>query len=347
MRTIEQFMRNCVAEGAFPGATWQIGGAEGVLDAGAVGSLGEGLGAVQANTLYDLASLTKIIVTCAFMRQLQDGLVRLHDPIGRFLPAYRDHPKGEITLMELLTHTSVIPGQLQLYRHAHSRADLLEAIRWQVPRADSPERVAYTSKGYIVLGEVVAAVDGTTLDQAVHNRVLAPLQMNDTCFRPPKEYFNRIAPTEDCPWRGHVVRGEVHDENAVVMGGICGHAGLFSTAADVSRIAEAMLGAQDGKTRKPFFHPAILSAMTRNYTQGKGENRGLGFLLNGWNAPAGDLMSPSSFGHTGFTGTSIWVDPEKELYAVLLSNRIHPRRDNQEIFRVRQIFHNLAVLQYT
>ena len=171
--------------------------------------------------------------------------------------------------------------------------------------------------------------------------------MNDTCFRPPKEYFSRIAPTEDCPWRGHVVRGEVHDENAVVMGGICGHAGLFSTAADVSRIAEAMLGAQDGKTGKPFFHPAILSTMTRNYTQGKGENRGLGFLLNGWNAPAGDLMSPSSFGHTGFTGTSIWVDPEKELYAVLLSNRIHPRRDNQEIFRVRQIFHNLAVLQYT
>ena len=178
--------------------------------------------------------------------------------------------------MELLTHTSVIPGQLQLYRHAHSRADLLEAIRWQVPRADSPERVAYTSKGYIVLGEVVAAVDGMTLDQAVHNRVLAPLQMNDTCFRPPKEYFNRIAPTEDCPWRDMLCAARCTMKMQWSWAGSADMQGCFSTAADVSRIAEAMLGAQDGKTRKPFFHPAILSAMTRNYTQGKGENRGLG-----------------------------------------------------------------------
>ena len=346
MMTTREYLRQCVAEGAFPGAAWQIGNREGVQETGTVGCLGERLGPVSPDTLYDLASLTKIIVTYALMRQLQDGLVRLDDPVSRFLPAYCGTPKAGVTLMELLTHTSAIPGQLQLYRHAHTRNNLLEAIRWQLPRADSPERVCYTSKGYIVLGEIISAVDGAGLDEVVRRRVLEPLGMRDTCFNPPDRLLARIAPTEDCPWRGKVVRGQVHDENAVVMGGICGHAGLFSTAGDTARAAGIMLDGTVPETGERFFHPAVLRKMTHNYTAGKGENRGLGFLLSGPNAPAGDLMSASSFGHTGFTGTSLWVDPEIGLYAVLLTNRIHPRRDNDAIFRVRHIFHNLSVLQF-
>ena len=347
MREIRDYLQQCVEEGAFPGASWQIGTRDDILETGTVGVLGQGMGTVQADSLYDLASVTKIIVTCALMRQFQDGLVRLEDTVGCFLPEYRDHPKGSITIKELLTHTSVIPGQLQLYRHAHTREDLLEAIRWQVPRADSPERVAYTSKGYIVLGEVIAAIDGTTLDEAVRRRVLEPLRMNDTCFNPPEALLERIAATEFCQWRGRIVRGQVHDENAVVMGGVCGHAGLFSTAGDVSKIAAAMLGANVPGTEKPFFAPDVIRIMTRNYTPGRGEHRGLGFILPGPNSPGGDLMSEASFGHTGFTGTSLWVDPEKGIYAVLLTNRIHPNRNNPAIFRVRHIFHNLAVLNHT
>lgn len=347
MKAIRDFLSQCVEEGAFTGATWQIGNAQGILEQGALGTLGEGLEHVDANSLYDLASVTKIIVTCALMRQFQDGLFRLDDPIGLYLSDYAEHPKGAITIKELLTHTSVIPGSLQLYRHAHTREDLLEAIRWQLPRADSPDRVAYTSKGYIVLGEVVAAMDHSTLDEVVRRRVLVPLQMRDTCWNPPQELIPRIAATEFCPWRGKIVRGQVHDENAVVMGGVAGHAGLFSTAADVSKIAVAMLGGKIPGTEEPFFHEATIRLMTRNYTPGRGEHRGLGFIMVGPNAPAGDLMSESSFGHTGFTGTSIWVDPEKKLYVVLLSNRIHPSRDNPKIFRVRHILHNMAVLSYT
>ena len=347
MREIRDYLQQCVEEGAFPGASWQIGTRDDILETGTVGVLGQGMGTVQADSLYDLASVTKIIVTCALMRQFQDGLVRLEDTVGCFLPEYRDHPKGSITIKELLTHTSVIPGQLQLYRHAHTREDLLEAIRWQVPRADSPERVAYTSKGYIVLGEVIAAIDGTTLDEAVRRRVLEPLRMNDTCFNPPEALLERIAATEFCQWRGRIVRGQVHDENAVVMGGVCGHAGLFSTAGDVSKIAAAMLGENVPGTENPFFAPDVIRIMTRNYTPGRGEHRGLGFILPGPNSPGGDLMSEASFGHTGFTGTSLWVDPEKGIYAVLLTNRIHPKRDNPAIFRVRHIFHNLAVLNHT
>lgn len=347
MREIKAYLQQCVEDGAFPGASWQIGNCQGILESGAVGTLGNGLGPVQENSLYDLASVTKIFVTCALMRQLQDGLVRLEDNIGLFLPEYRDHPKGSITLFELLTHTSVIPGQLQLYRHAHTRQDLLEAIRWQLPRADSPERVAYTSKGYIVLGEVIAAVDHMPLDEVLRRSVLEPLQLHDTCFNPSADLLNRIAATEFCPWRNRIVHGQVHDENAVVMGGVCGHAGLFSTSGDVSKLAVALLGGFLPGTQEYFLKPAVLHRMAQNYTLGKGENRGLGFILPGPNAPAGDFMSASSFGHTGFTGTSIWIDPENQLYAVLLTNRIHPQRDNPAIFRVRHIFHNLAVLTYT
>ncbi len=347
MKEICTFLEECVAGGAFPGAVWNIGNRDGVLERGCVGTLGDGLGPTGLDTLYDLASVTKILVTYALMRQLQDGLVRLTDPLGDLLPSYRNHPtKANITLKELLTHTSMIPGQLQLYRHAHTKEDLLEAIRWQLPRADSPREVSYTSKGYIVLGEVIAAVDGQPLDEVVRRRVLEPLGMTDTCFNPDPMLMPRIAPTEDCPWRGCVVRGQVHDENAVVMGGICGHAGLFSTADDVAKAARMMLS---GKTDQgnAFFHPAVIHAMTQNYTPGCCESRGLGFMMACPASPAGDFMSPSSFGHTGFTGTSIWVDPEQDLYAVLLSNRIYPRRDNPAIHRVRQVFHNLAVLHYT
>ena len=346
MNTIRDYLESCVEQGAFPGAVWNIGTKDQVLEQGAVGRLGTGLDCARLDSLYDLASVTKIIVTYALMQQLQEGLVRLEDTLGDWLPDYCSHPdKANVTLQSLLTHTSIIPGRLQLYRHAHSREDLLEAIRWQVPRSDSPQRVFYTSKGYILLGEVVSAVDAMPLDQVVSRRVLMPLGMENTCFNPPAEMLDRVAPTEFCPWRNRVVRGQVHDENAVVLGGVSGHAGLFSTAGDVALAARVMLSGQTAKG-DPYFHPALIRKMTRNYTAGCGENRGLGFMIAGPNAPAGDLMSPGSFGHTGFTGTSLWIDPEQGLYAVLLSNRVHPSRDNPAIDRVRHIFHNLAVLQY-
>lgn len=343
---IKEYLDRCVKEGAFPGAVWQIGSSSGILEKGAVGRLGEGLGDVSENTLYDLASLTKLFVTCAMMQQVQEGLARLSDPIGYFLPEYKDHPKGSITLFQLLTHTSIIPGKLQLYRYADTRERLLEAIRWQSPREEPPGYVSYTSKGYIILGEVISAIDHAALDEVVKRRVLEPLGAEDTFWNPGPELLERIAPTENCPWRKCVVRGQVHDENAVVMGGVAGHAGLFSTAGDCARLAYAMLTGE-GKDHSIYFHPSVRNIMIQNYTEGKGENRGLGFMVKCPGSAGGDLMSPQSFGHTGFTGTSIWIDPVRDLYCVLLSNRIHPDRNNEAIFRVRHIFHNLAVICYT
>lgn len=342
---IQTFFTQCVERGDFLGASWIVGREYEELEHSAVGTLGCGLGPVSLDTLYDIASLTKILVTYALMRQLQEGLVCLEDTLDIFLPSYRGHEKGSITLFELLTHTSVIPGKLQLYQHAHSREDLLGAILWQPPRADSPAKVAYTSKGYILLGEVVAAIDGASLDKVLQKRVFQPLGMTQTLFNPPEYLLPRIAPTEKCPWRGRIVHGQVHDENAVVMGGVCGHAGIFSTAPDIAKAAAIMLGGVTADGIR-FFTPDTLRIMTRNYTLGKGENRGLGFQIAGPGTAAGDLMSANSFGHTGFTGTSLWVCPEKGIYAVLLTNRIHPNRNNEGIFRVRRIFHNLSILFY-
>jgi CubicO group peptidase (beta-lactamase class C family) len=344
MQSIGACINQAVADGAFPGAVWLVGGRNGILEQGAAGILGQGLGPVPPDAIYDLASLTKIIVALALMRQFQEGLVGLEDTVDRFLPAYRNSPKGTITLRSLLTHTSPIPALSNYYRRCTGREALLEAIRLGPERNDSPGRVEYTCEGFIVLGEILAAIDGTSLDETLRRRVLEPLEMNETRFNPPASLVERIAPTEDCPWRGRLVRGTVHDENAALMGGISGNAGLFSTTTDMSRAARAMLGSP--ATGEPFLQKAVIEIMIANHTAGKGQNRGLGWMLAAPGSAAGDLISSGSFGHTGFIGASLWIDPERGLYGILLSNRIHPNRDNERIFRVRRMFHNLMILRY-
>ena len=327
----------------FTGASWVVGNPEAVLEKGSVGFLGDGLAPVTEDSLYDLASLTKIPTALALMKQLEDGLIRLEDEVGYFLPSFKASPLGAVTLYALLTHTAPIAGGAHLYQRVRNREEMFEAIRTGELRPDSPDRVLYTCEAFILLGEIISAVDSSPLDEIIRRRVLEPLKMNDTCFNPPPSLLDRIAPTEECALRGHLVRGEVHDENAVVMGGVSGNAGLFSNVVDMSLLAVAMLASLEGGG---FLKRASAELMTRNHTAGKGQNRGLGWMIAERGTSAGDFMSPRSFGHTGFTGTSLWIDPERELYALLLSNRIYPNRDNPDIFRTRYIFSNLAVLEY-
>ena len=351
MSRIREYLEICtskagVAESVnpwvFPGASWVIGNSRTVFEKGSVGLLGAGLAPVTEDSLYDLASLTKIPVALALMKQLEDGLIRLEDNIGYFLPLFKAGPFGAVTLHALLTHTAPLANLVQLYRRAHNRGEMLEVIRLSEPRHDSP-MVLYTCEAFILLGEIISVVDSSPLDGIIRRRVLEPLKMNDTCFNPPASLLERIAPTEECAWRGHLVRGEVHDENAVVMGGVSGNAGLFSSASDMSRLAAAVLASLEGGG---FLKKASAAIMTHNYTAGKGQNRGLGWMIAERGSSAGDFMSPRSFGHTGFTGTSLWIDPERKLYTLLLSNRINPNRNNPDILRARSIFSNLAVLEY-
>jgi CubicO group peptidase (beta-lactamase class C family) len=345
MVSIESYISRCTGEGVFPGAAWIVGGKEKILEQGFGGVLGGGLGPVGPDTLYDIASLTKIVVALSLMRQFEEGLLRLEDTLGFFLPRFSGKPKSDISVRELLTHTSVLHHLPALYRLARNREDLLEAISLSPDRTDRGTRVEYTCEGFILLGEITAAIDGAPLDRVIRGRVLEPLGMADTCYRPPPSLLERIAPTEKSESRG-LIRGEVHDGKAWVMGGVSGNAGLFSTAADLAKLASRLLSGGWGEGDGTFLRPAVIRMMTANYSRGMGANRGLGWLLGGKGSPGGDLMSPGSFGHTGFTGTSIWIDPEQGLYGVLLSNRIHPDRNNEKILRCRQIFHNLIVLNY-
>ena len=351
MSKIRKYLERCtskagVINGAnpwvFPGASWATGSSKSVFEMGSVGLLGDSLAPVTENSLYDLASLTKLPTTLALMKQVEDGSLCLADEVGYFLPSFKNSPYSAVTLFALLTHTAPLTNIASLYKRAHNKEEMLEVIRTSEPRADG--KVLYTCEAFILLGEIISAVDSSTLDEVIRRRVLEPLGMNDTCFNPPASLLDRIAPTEECPWRGHLVRGEVHDENAVVMGGVSGNAGLFSSAVDMSRFAAALLASLEGGG---FLKKAGAELMTRNHTAGKGQNRGLGWMIADTGSSSGDLMSYRSFGHTGFTGTSLWIDPERNIYTLLLANRIYPNRNNvDDIYRTRCIFTNLAVLEY-
>ncbi len=344
MNRLDRLLDESVRRGAFTCATYSIGTRTEEIASGSVGTLGNGRGGAGMETLFDLASVTKPIVAVAFMKLFEAGHICLDDTVDRFLPSFRRHPKGRISMLALLTHTSTIHGQVQLYRTCRTKEEMLLGIQYMPPRDLTIPSVEYSSQGFIILGEIVAAITGAPLDAAMQSLVFDPLEMRGTLYCPKGPLLDRVASTENCPWRGCVVTGEVHDENAVVMGGVCGHAGLFAPAEDIAKLCRAMLsGKAPGGAR--YLMPATIVLMTRNHTQGLNLARGLGWQgKDPCGSPAGDLFSPISYGHTGFTGTSLWMDPTRDLYAVLLTNRVHPSRDSDEIIHVRHTFHNLAAL---
>jgi CubicO group peptidase (beta-lactamase class C family) len=344
MSKIVGFLQRFRDQRAFSGAVYAVGDSETVFEQGAAGTLAWDGEPVDLSSMWDLASVTKPIVALTLMVFLERGEVCLDDTIEHFLPEYAHTEKAGLTLYQLLSHTSGIPGQQPLYQTVRSKEDLMTAVRNLPLRFKPGTNVEYTSQGFMILGDIIETVGGGRLEAILKETVLEPLKMRETTFRPAASEVRRIAATEDCPWRGRIVRGEVHDENAVVLGGIAGHAGLFSTVGDMIRLCQAMLrlgATEEGR----FLHPDTVKLMTRNWTAHLPLARGLGWQAkDAVGSPGGDLFSVRSYGHTGFTGTSIWIDPERDRFAVLLTNRVHPTRDNASIKRVRAMFHNLACL---
>lgn len=313
----------------YSAAAWSVGTADGVLDRGMLGTLWWDGPAVAANSRWDLASVTKPVVGMVVGALADRGSLSFDDPVSRYLPSY----SAEITVRQLLTHTSGLPGGTPLWRTHSTRNDLLEAIRVGPRRADG--QVEYSSQGFILLGLVAEAAGGVPLDQLVANLVSTPAGLASTGFGPVAD----AVATEDCPWRGHVVRGEVHDENAVVLGGICGHAGLFSTLSDMERWAQ-LLAAGAAPLLKPETHAEMIACQT----PGLNLRRGLAWqCLDVPGSPVGTELAPDSYGHTGFTGTSVWFEPGRGRYYVFLTNRVHPTRATTGIETVRRDFHSAAV----
>lgn len=332
------FLDSAVADGAAPGAVLAVS-VRGHHAYHGTGVLGAEMPArPDSATVYDLASLTKVVgLTTAVMLAVDDGLMDLDTPVVRYVPAFAGEDRNAVTIRHLLTHTSGLPAFRLLYRETADAAAAL-ALTDTTPLDSAPgTRFVYSDLGAIVLTQAVQAALGEPLDSVLARRVFGPLGMTSTRFRPPPDWLPRVAPTEQDPWRGRMIHGEVHDENAARLGGVSGHAGLFGSARDLLRFGDWLLAARAGRDSLPVDLDAdIVLRFTARQDLPAGSSRALGWDTPSEMSSAGTLISPTSFGHTGFTGTSIWLDPERELVVVLLSNRVHPTRDNGKWAPVRR-----------
>lgn len=289
---------------------------------------------MTVDTIFDLASLTKVVATTtAIMILVEEGRIRLNDPVSKFIPMFERHRKGGITVRHLLTHVSGLRPDLDLSAEFSRYGEAIDRAIEEMPVAAPGERFIYSDINFFLLGDIVARVSGTSLDSFVKTRIFDPLGMRDTTFKPPQSLTSRIAPTEPCSPLGWpcntpdatMMRGIVHDPTARRMGGVAGHAGLFGTADDLAIFCRMLLngGAYRG-TR--ILSPMTVVKMTTPATPPGMKNvRGLGWDLDSSLASnRGELFPLGSFGHTGFTGTSLWIDPNTRTFVVFLSNRVHP-----------------------
>ena len=294
---------------------------------------------VAPETIFDLASVSKVVGTTAMAMLLYErGHLDLDVPVPGVIPEFGkgDARRQEVTIRMLLAHSSGLPAYVQLFQHAHTREELLQAVL-SVPLEANPDtRAAYSDIGFIILGAALERIADEPLDRFCAREVFGPLGMNHTTYCPPADLRPSIPPTQDDrDFRQRIIQGEVQDENASVLGGVAGHAGLFSNAGDLAAFAHCML--QGGR---PIVRPDTLELFTRRH--------GLGSRALGWDTPSapsqsGKYFSPRSFGHLGYTGTSLWIDPERRLAVVLLTNRTWPDKKSQLIQQVRPEFHDAVV----
>jgi CubicO group peptidase (beta-lactamase class C family) len=303
--------------------------------------------AVQAETVYDLASVTKVIATTTACMILYDrGLFKLDQPLLELLPGFADDSseqidarRQKITVRILLAHSSGLPAYIKLFQTAHNKDELLaQALR--VPLAAAPgSRAEYSDIGFILLGQALEKLSGEPLDQFCRRELFAKLNLAHTCFNPPAGLKPAIPPTEDDrTFRHRLIQGEVNDENAYVMGGVAGHAGCFSTALDVSVFAQCML--QGGS---PLVKKETLEIFTRRQDSPHGTSRALGWDTPSQPSQSGRYFSSRSYGHLGYTGTSLWIDPDRQLSITLLTNRTWPDRGSQSIKQIRPAFHDAVI----
>jgi CubicO group peptidase (beta-lactamase class C family) len=333
---LDSIIGAAIADRATPGAAIAVGRDGRVVVRKAYGRTDWAAGAPAAtdSTLYDLASLTKVVATTTAAMMLEEtGKLDLDRPVARYLAGFGAPDKAAITPRMLLTHSSGMRSYHQLYREVKGREAYLERINAH-PLASTPgTRTEYMDWNLVVLQLVIEQVTGEPLDRWLQQRVFGPLGMRDTRFIPPDSLRPRVAPTEVQDFRGGQVWGVVHDENAWSLGGVAGHAGLFSSARDLAVFAQMMLnGGTYGGVR--LLRPETVVRWTAR--QPGGASRALGWDTPYRGSSAGRYFSARSFGHTGFTGTSIWMDHENGIWVVLLTNRVNPTRDNPRLGPLRR-----------
>ena len=291
--------------------------------------------AVDTNTLYDLASLTKVVATTTLAMILEEaGQLDINRTVASYLPEFNSPEKAQITVRQLLTHSGGLEAGANIYRTARGRDQYLAQINARPLQYTPGTSMIYSDWDMILLQLVMERITGKTLDVLATEKIFRPLGMIDTQFQPPISLRPRIAPTQVDDARGGLLWGTVHDENAWAMGGVAGHAGLFSTAKDLALFSMMILNGGEGVNGVRIVKPATIARWTAR--QGKESTRTLGWDSPEGGSSAGQFFSPWSFGHTGFTGTSIWIDPEKDLFVVVLTNRVNPTGNNTRHVQLRR-----------
>lgn len=322
LAAVDAIMNEAVATGKIPGGVVLLGHNGKVIYRKAFGSrsLEPAREAMTVDTVFDLASLTKCIVTTtAIMQLLEQGRVRLNDPVAAYLPEFAQNGKAEITVRELMTHYSGLAPDLDLKQPWSGRDTAYSMAMQQKPEHPPGTRFVYSDINFETLGFIVEKVSGMPLNTYAQAKIFAPLGMTHTSFLPPSDWLPRIAPTQ-YDENGKMLRGVVHDPTARRMGGVAGHAGLFSTADDLAKFAQELLSGNKILSR------AIIEKMSTPQTpQNLSSVRGLGWDIDSpFSSNRGELLPVGSFGHTGFTGTSLWIDPVTDTYIILLTNAVHP-----------------------
>jgi CubicO group peptidase (beta-lactamase class C family) len=366
--SVENAFEEAVTCGVFPGAVVLVGREDEVIYEQAFGScsLVPMKSLMQTTTIFDLASLTKpLATTLAFMLLIGEKKVRLDDRVTRFFPTFGVFGKNAVTFRQLLNHSSGLPdwkpyyeeiikakkgGKINFVASRAAKHYVFEQIHREKPVSPSGQQSLYSDLGFMILGETVEAISGVTLDRFCHDRIFRPLGLRGMSFidltqlrtRRLQPFPEIIAPTENCPWRKKVLCGEVHDDNAYAMGGVAGHAGLFSSARNIHHLLARLNSCLRGKDT--FLPQTLMQEFFSRDETVKNSTYALG-----WDTPSekgsasGQYFSPHSVGHLGFTGTSIWWDLEKNCHVILLSNRVHPTRKNEKIKSFRPQIHDLIM----
>ncbi|WP_447986267.1 serine hydrolase domain-containing protein [Nitrospira sp. Nam74] len=364
---ITHAMQSAVEERIFPGAVLLVRFRGHLAYQGAFGwaALIPQSEPARLETIYDLASLTKpLATTTAVLCLIQDGKIRLEDSLHAYFPELQGKTLGSATVFHLLHHSSGLPGWRPLYQEIGTQ----ERQQRGVLESDAARKFAvqyigreplvyplgtgnlYSDLGFILLGLMIERVTSVSLATFCRERIYEALGIQGLTFMPiingrsgvdkQDVTAGSIAPTEDDPWRGRMLLGEVHDENAYALGGIAGHAGLFGTGSAVMAIADAWLSGYQGRSH--FFDRKLVRRFLTRHSQTPKSSWGLGWDTPSSPSSSGQYLSAQSFGHLGFTGTSLWIDPSVELEVVLLSNRVHPSRQNTRIQQFRPLIHNVV-----
>ncbi len=302
---------------------------------------------ISNETIFDLASLTKVVATTtAAMICIDRNLFGLDDKVVKFIPEFGVNSKENIAIRNLLVHNSGLPAWKKFYGRGLNELSVLDEIYNSELEYEPGTKMVYSDLGIITLGKIIEKVSGMTLDKFCEQEIFKPLGMNSTFYNPNDSLKKYCAPTEiDNNWRNKLLQGEVHDETAAMLNGVAGHAGLFSTANDLSKFMTMIMNKGISNKMKIIDEKTIEMFTKKQSDQ---SSRALGWdTKSEKGSSAGDLFSPNSFGHTGFTGTSIWADPERNLFVVFLTNRVYPSRENKKIISFRPLLHNTIIESIT